>query len=241
MATGRDLVAVALTQAGDPYRLGAEAALHDPDPPAFDCSELVQWACARVGVDAPDGTVNQFPWRIPISVQQAIATPGALLFIWKGPHAGGGGGNHVAISQGNGKTIEARSTRHGVGVFDAHGRGWTHGGLVPGLDYSTATATATATVPDQEDDDVAKLAMIQPPPGHPLEGSWWISDGLTKSWVPDGHTYATLRYVGVQTQPDGSPTVLPAPWFDMLYPLHINAADQRHVDYASHPRYTRRP
>jgi len=60
MATqAQQLVAIARKQVGKPYVFGAEAAPNDPDPPAFDCSELVEWACARVGVVFPDGTWNQ--------------------------------------------------------------------------------------------------------------------------------------------------------------------------------------
>lgn len=142
MVTGRDIVDTAMQWQGLPYRLGAEARVHVGGrgaPSALDCSELVELACRLNDVPMPDGTVNQFPWcqraGTLVPVERAIATPGALLFVWRGPHAGGGAGNHVAISRGDGTTIEARSTRHGVGVFPAAGRGWTHGALIPGVDY----------------------------------------------------------------------------------------------------------
>jgi hypothetical protein len=41
----------------------------------------------------------------------------------------------VAISLGDGRTIEARGSAYGVGIFSANGRGWTAGGLVPGMKY----------------------------------------------------------------------------------------------------------
>jgi predicted chitinase len=44
---------------------------------------------------------------------------------------------HVEISQGNGKTIGARSTKYGVGEFPSEGRNWTHAALIPGVDYET--------------------------------------------------------------------------------------------------------
>jgi len=60
MATpAAQFVEIARKQVGKPYVFGAEAAPNDPDPPAFDCSELVEWSCARVGVVFPDGTWNQ--------------------------------------------------------------------------------------------------------------------------------------------------------------------------------------
>lgn len=64
-----------------------------------------------------------------IDVAQARGTRGALLFRIDE----GAGGDHVAISLGNGQTIEARGTAFGVNVFPAGDRPWTHGGLVPGL------------------------------------------------------------------------------------------------------------
>ncbi|RAV77347.1 hypothetical protein DBT52_09270 [Aerococcus mictus] len=42
---------------------------------------------------------------------------------------------HIAVSLGDGKTIEARNPEMGVGSWDAAGRGWTKAGLVPGVDY----------------------------------------------------------------------------------------------------------
>ncbi len=64
-----------------------------------------------------------------IEIEDAITTPGALLFRMSSS------GNHVAISRGNGTTIEARGKAYGVGVFSAKGRPWTHAGLIPGVDY----------------------------------------------------------------------------------------------------------
>ena len=58
-------------------------------------------------------------------VEQALRTPGALLFR----------PGHVAISLGDGRTIEAKGSKYGVGIFSAHNRGWTTGGLIPGMRY----------------------------------------------------------------------------------------------------------
>jgi spore coat assembly protein SafA len=123
-----DFVRVALAQHGDRYVYGAETRLDDPDPDTFDCSELVQWAAAQVGVRFADGS----KWQLAairqagreISVEEAIRTPGALLFR----------PGHVAISLGDGRTIEARGRAYGVGIFSAYGR-FTTGGLIPGMEY----------------------------------------------------------------------------------------------------------
>jgi cell wall-associated NlpC family hydrolase len=127
--TSEAFVQRALAQRGDRYIFGAEAKPNDPNPKAFDCSELVQWAAHQVGVSIPDGTMNQLPHiqragkTLPVS--RAIRTRGALLFR----------PGHVAISLGNGKTIEAKGSQYGVGVFSAEGRRWTVGGLIPGMRY----------------------------------------------------------------------------------------------------------
>ena len=66
-----------------------------------------------------------------MSVEQAIATRGALLI--HGPNT------HIAISLGNGKTMEAKGKAYGCDVFPASGRGWTTGAYVPGVPVSVAS------------------------------------------------------------------------------------------------------
>jgi cell wall-associated NlpC family hydrolase len=121
-------VAIALQQAGKRYVFGAEASPSDPNPKAFDCSELVEWAAARAGITpkVPDGSAAQQSWcashKTLISAATAINTKGALLFM----------PGHVAISLGNGKTIEAMNPSQGVRQGNAAGRGWTSAGRIPG-------------------------------------------------------------------------------------------------------------
>lgn len=122
--TAGDFVRAALAQDGKPYVFGAEANKNDPSPRAFDCSELVEWAAAQAGITIPDGSWNQRAATQRISVDQALRTPGALLFS----------DGHVAISLGDGRTIEARNSRDGVGIFQAGNR-FTSGGLIPGMTY----------------------------------------------------------------------------------------------------------
>jgi peptidoglycan hydrolase-like protein with peptidoglycan-binding domain len=127
--TAEAFVQKALAQNGDRYVFGAETNLNDPNPNTFDCSELVQWAAAQVGVSIPDGTMNQLPHIQrnggSMSVDEALRTRGALLFR----------PGHVAISLGDGRTIEARGSAYGVGIFSAHNRGWTAAGRIPGMQY----------------------------------------------------------------------------------------------------------
>ncbi len=132
-------VELALDQNGKPYRMGAEADLNDPDPAILDCSELVEWAAHQVGVKITDGSWLQYldlkQRGALMPVEQALRTPGALLFSFsEEPTPGGGRPSqaHVAISLGDGRTIEARGRDYGVGVFEAGDR-FAYAGFIPDL------------------------------------------------------------------------------------------------------------
>lgn len=124
----QQFVDAALKQNGKPYVFGTEVRLADPSPAAFDCSELVEWAAKQAGLTMPDGSATQLEHcrtlGTLIAVHQAKLVAGALLFR----------PGHVAISLGDGRTIEARGAAYGVGVFDERST-WTHGALVPGMRY----------------------------------------------------------------------------------------------------------
>jgi hypothetical protein len=128
-----DFVRIAMSQVGKQYIFGAEANPNDPNPRAFDCSELVEWAVKRTGGNIVDGASNQFNYcrqhGTVISVQQALRTPGALLF-YKDL-------KHVMISLGDGRVVEAGNSRVGVVVRPAsvHGNNIGYAALVPGLKY----------------------------------------------------------------------------------------------------------
>ncbi len=137
--TTQTFLDAALGQAGDPYVWGSSAAPTDADPDAFDCSELVKWAGQRAGVTLPDGSWLQYlklkEQGALIPVDQAMQTPGALLFSFSSePQAGEGRPSkaHVAISLGDGRTIEARGKEYGVGTFEAADR-FEYGAIIPGL------------------------------------------------------------------------------------------------------------
>ncbi len=138
-----DLIALLVSQKGDKYEFGVEVSASDSDPKAFDCAELVEWACGRLKIKPvmPDGSWIQASHckkhGLIISPEKALVVPGALLFRFSSnPFTKKRPKNaHVAVSLGNGMTIEARDKKHGVGVFSASNRGWTHGGLIPGVNY----------------------------------------------------------------------------------------------------------
>ncbi len=157
MPTLDDLLRVALPQAGKPYKFGFEVNLDDPNPPAFDCSEIWEWSAHQIGLvpPLPDGSWNQCTHvrdhGLLLTVENAIATPGALLFKFSDDPFTGirPKSAHVALSlgiiHGQGRTFEARSTGIPVGEFSSAQRGWTHAGLIPGLIYPTKQPPAASS------------------------------------------------------------------------------------------------
>lgn len=129
LGTAERMVQEALRMEGKPYRFGAEVDLCDSDPVAFDCSELVEWAVHQAGGDIPDGSKNQLMYccanDTDIPVEEAIHIRGALLFAE----------GHVAISLGDGRTVEAMNSKRGVCYGKASAARFTAAALVPGLRY----------------------------------------------------------------------------------------------------------
>jgi cell wall-associated NlpC family hydrolase len=126
-------VALALAQTRLPYSQKLAASPSDLNPQAFDCSSLVRWCAARLGLELPRTCAQQLEQLRAagalIPVERAIRTRGALLF-----HAG-----HVAISLGNGRTIEAMGKDYGIREGSITKRDktprFTEGALLPGLRY----------------------------------------------------------------------------------------------------------
>jgi hypothetical protein len=127
----------AKAQIGDPYKFGAEADPNDPNPKAFDSSELVQWAASQAGVQIPDGSWKQYQYLhdkgMDMSVQDALHTPGALLFGFSSdPLASSDrpARAYVAISLGNGKVLDV-SERAGVVKEMDPGNFYTYAAGIP--------------------------------------------------------------------------------------------------------------
>lgn len=97
-------------QLGKRYIFGHEVRLDDPNPKAFDCSELVQWVFHWVyEKDFGDGSWNQHAIAHPVYVRQYII--GDLFFLRSRLYRRI---NHVAIYVGDGRIIEARGRLYGV-------------------------------------------------------------------------------------------------------------------------------
>ncbi len=144
-------------QVGDAYHAGATPSPNDPDPHTFDCSSLVQWAAHQAGVQLDRTAEAQYlqlkGMGSTISVEQALHTPGALLFHLPHEPTPGeafGPNAHVAISLGDGRTVEAIGTKWGVREVDVasfHTGGdafFTRAAVIPGLSDPASLAAAAA-------------------------------------------------------------------------------------------------
>jgi cell wall-associated NlpC family hydrolase len=147
------LIDVAMAQVGDQYVFGAEVSETDPDPSVWDCAEFTQWSAYQVGADIPGSSFEQYldlkAQGLLIPVEEAMNTPGALLFHFSSePQPGGGRPSqaHVALSLGDGRTVEAQSEDVGVITDDAGGR-FEYAALLPNVDYA-GTGAVTAALPD---------------------------------------------------------------------------------------------
>jgi cell wall-associated NlpC family hydrolase len=88
------VVGIAMSQLGTPYVWGGSA------PGGFDCSGLVMWAYAQVGVSLPHSSYALYSMGVPVSRDQL--EPGDLVFF--------DGLGHVGIYIGGGEFIHAPHT-----------------------------------------------------------------------------------------------------------------------------------
>lgn len=145
MATDQEYCQAALRYRGLPYVWGGKTTRSG----GLDCSGLTALAAKDVGIGLTAGAQNQRDAcrraGTMISVAEGIKTAGALLFrIDEGPS-----NDHVAVSLGNGSTMEAHSKATGCGVFSAtQGRRWTHSARLPGLVYGAPAPPPPAASPN---------------------------------------------------------------------------------------------
>jgi len=101
-ATAQAVVAAAAAQSGKPYVYAAAG------PNAFDCSGLVQYVLAKVGVSVPHNADSQMGYGTAVSF--ADAAPGDLIFFLDGGYA-----YHVGIYAGGNQMIDAPNSSTPVG------------------------------------------------------------------------------------------------------------------------------
>jgi cell wall-associated NlpC family hydrolase len=98
---GAQALQAAFSKEGDPYVWGAAG------PSEFDCSGLVMWAYAQVGISLPHYTGSQ--WNSGVHVARADLEPGDLVFFY--PDI-----SHVGMYIGNGLMINAPNSAEPVRV-----------------------------------------------------------------------------------------------------------------------------
>ena len=103
------VVGIAEQYLGVPYVFGGES------PSGFDCSGLVAYAYAQVGVSLPHYTVAQYNYADSVSVSRSQLAPGDLVFF--------AGLGHVGIYVGGGQFIHAPHTGSVVRIDSLSG-GW---------------------------------------------------------------------------------------------------------------------
>ena len=103
------VVGIAMRYLGVPYVFGGAS------PSGFDCSGLVMYVFAQVGISLPHYTVAQWNYGDSVSVSRSQLQPGDLVFF--------AGLGHVGIYVGGGRFIHAPHTGDVVRI-DSLSEGW---------------------------------------------------------------------------------------------------------------------
>jgi hypothetical protein len=125
MSRTDDVIGYAQAELGKPYVWG------DEGPNTFDCSGLMQWIFAKVGVVLPRTAAEQQDWATRVT----SPTPGDMVFY-------GDPAYHVALYIGGGKQIAAPAPGAKVRVEDMGAA--TSYGRVPGLGAALAPIVGVA-------------------------------------------------------------------------------------------------
>ena len=147
---GLEILNKAEQHVGEKYFFGVSVPKNNPNwHGPWDCAEFASWCVFQAsnilyGCDNDRGDPSVADaytgyWKRDvetlgqiITVQQAAATPGALVLRFPQPNGTG----HIVFSDGRGGTVEAHSTNSGVIRSQLANRRWDAGILVPGITYS---------------------------------------------------------------------------------------------------------
>jgi cell wall-associated NlpC family hydrolase len=105
VSRGQQVASIALTRLGLPYVWGATG------PDAFDCSGLVQWSFAQIGVAIPRTSEAQATGGVPVTLDQL--QPGDVIVYYSDA-------SHVALYIGNGQIINASTEGVPIMLTDVH-------------------------------------------------------------------------------------------------------------------------
>lgn len=112
--TAKQFATLAKKQVGKAYVLGAEAAISNDNPKAFDCSELVEWLYGRSGNPITDLAAAQYDATKKVT---GTPKPGDLVFLRNNPARANGIGHVAVVTKKSGndwEIIEARGRKYGV-------------------------------------------------------------------------------------------------------------------------------
>lgn len=233
---GKEFVKLARKHVGERYVLGTLVPKDNWEwKGPWDCSEFASWLVYQVseelyGCDNNSRSPSSADaytgfWGrdvkaigIKVSVDQAARTPGA--FVLRAPLPGAIG--HIVVSDGEGGTIEAHSSRRGVIEAELSQRTWDTGILIPGVNYEEEspveltepkTVVLRMTRPPMTGSIVRKVqkALLEKgfDPG-PLDGSYGeltraavLAFQSTRGMVVDGEVgKQTARALGVDLPPN---------------------------------------
>lgn len=110
-----EAAAIASKFLGTPYKWGGAT------PLGFDCSGLISYAFAKMGIDVPRASVDQSRGGRGVSMDEL--KPGDLLF-WDESSRNGSGADHAAIYLGNGQMVEANGPRGRVVKTSVRSGAW---------------------------------------------------------------------------------------------------------------------
>lgn len=215
---GKAILDVAERRIGERYVLGARAVLSNPDHRGpWDCAEFASWCAYQTygiifgtyGADPDTADAYSGKWYddanrkgLTISVDEALGTAGA--FLLRKPNHHGIAIGHVAISRGNGSTVEAKSAASGVGIFgSASGRTWTIGCVLPDVNYDRAPIPHTPdrrilklTRPYLEGPDVRRVEQQLAALGYHVGNVDGVFDPKTEAAVLNFQAVKGLVYDG---------------------------------------------
>lgn len=151
MPTADDLIRLAMQHAGEPYDFGADVPLDDANwKGPWDCAEFASWlvyqttgkvmGCTNNKASIKEVEPYSGAWArdaeasaLQVPLTEASKVRGAVLVRKPRKEKVG----HVAISRGDGTTIEAMDTLHGVAVGKIAGRKWDYCIKIEGLTYTS--------------------------------------------------------------------------------------------------------
>ena len=161
MATGAEMVAIALPHVGEQYENVQVPKNNANWRGPWDCAEFMSWVVFQgAGIlygcldnQASPALADAYTgaWRRDsanlgrrVEVNKAAAIVGA--FVLRFPPAPGKMG-HIAICDGHGGTVEAKSHAEDVVRDVVHGRRWDTGILIPGVTYDENVSPLTVHPP----------------------------------------------------------------------------------------------